>query len=200
LREEKIGYIGTGDEQYEEDDDHERGEEKKDGGSIARRERAGLFETESEIFVGIGMSLGEALGEELEFGGGFGLPYTGLQASGDGDPMIVAPVELRGVRKELVDVADGDPELRVENEVDAPKVRRGDTNNGIRMAGEGDGLAENAGVGIETCSPHPITEDDDRRILLIGTEPAAESESELRDIEKIGGGGLAPEALGIALA
>ena len=73
LREEKIGYVGAGDEKNEEDDDHERGEEKKDGGFIARGKRAGLLEMEAEIFVGIEMSLSRTLGEKIEFGGGFGL-------------------------------------------------------------------------------------------------------------------------------
>ena len=72
LREEKIGDIGACDEENEEDDKHERRKEKKDDGFIARRERAGLFEVETEIFFGVGMRLSETLGEELQFGGGFG--------------------------------------------------------------------------------------------------------------------------------
>ena len=116
LREEKIGDVGAGDEKNEKDDDHEGGEEKQDGGFIAGRERAGLFETEAEIFVGIGMGLRETLGEKIEFGGGFGLGDAGLEARGNGDPMIIALVEMSGVGKELIDVADGNPELRVEDE------------------------------------------------------------------------------------
>ncbi len=37
-------------------------------------------------------------------------------------------------------------------------------------------------------------------VLFVGAEAAAESEGESRDVEEIGGGGLAPEALGIAVA
>jgi len=72
LREEKIGDIGAGNEENEEDDKHERRKKEKDDGFIARRERAGLFEVETEIFFGFGMRMSETLGKELEFGGGFG--------------------------------------------------------------------------------------------------------------------------------
>jgi hypothetical protein len=72
LREEKIGDIGAGDEENKEDDKHERRKEEKDDGFIARRERTGLFEVETQIFFGVGMRMSETLGEELKFGGGFG--------------------------------------------------------------------------------------------------------------------------------
>ncbi len=71
LREEKIGDIGAGDQENEKDDKRQRRKEEKDDGFIARRERAGLFEAETEIFFGVGMRMSETLGEELEFGGSF---------------------------------------------------------------------------------------------------------------------------------
>src|ERR1700732_5082842 len=68
------------------------------------------------------------------------------------------------------------------------------------MAREGDGFAEHVGVGVEAGFPDAMAEDDDGRILFVGAEAAAEGHGELRAVEEIGGSGLAPEALGIALA
>jgi len=114
-REEKIADIGAGDEQNEEDDKHERRKEKKDNRFIARRKRAGLVEAETEIFLGVGMRLREMLGEELKLCGGFSVGDAGLEASDDGNPVMVALVEVAGVRNELIDVTDWHPELRVED-------------------------------------------------------------------------------------
>ena len=61
-------------------------------------------------------------------------------------------------------------------------------------------VAEDVGIGIEPGFPDTIAEDNDGRVLLVGTEATAESHAELGDVEEIGGGGLAPETLGIAAA
>src|SRR5271165_6672967 len=114
--------------------------------------------------------------------------------------MIIAPVEMAGIREELIDVADGHPKLRVEDEVDAAEVGRGDADDGVRMAGERDGLAQDTGIGIETRFPNAVAEDNDRRVLFVVAESAAQRGSELRNVEEIRGGGLAPETLRIALA
>src|ERR1700720_69298 len=65
------------------------------------------------------------------------------------------------------------------------------------MARKGDGFAEDVGIGVEAGFPDAMTEDDDGRILFVGTEAAAEGQAELGDVEEIGGSSLAPEALGI---
>src|SRR5258706_9644349 len=68
------------------------------------------------------------------------------------------------------------------------------------MAREGDGFAEDVGIGVEAEFPDAMADDDHGRILFVGAEAAAEGHAELGDVEKIGGSGLAPEALGIAAA
>lgn len=125
---------------------------------------------------------------------------AGLETSGDDDPVIDAGIEVTGVGKKLIDVADGNPELRVENQVEPAEVGRGDTDYGVGTAGECDGFSGDVGVGVEAGFPDAIAENDDGRILFVGAEAAAESERELGDVEEIGGGGLAPEALRIAVA
>lgn len=159
-----------------------------------------MFETEAEILVGIGMCLREPPGEKIEFGGSFGLGGAGLEARGYGDPVIIAPVEMAGVGEELIEVANRNPELRVENEIEPAEVWRCDADDGVRMAREGDRFAEDVGVGIETRFPDAVAKNDDGRVLLVRSKAAAQSESELRDVKEIGGSGLAPEALRIAVA
>jgi hypothetical protein len=158
-----------------------------------------LLETEAETFVGVGMGLSETLREDLEFRGGFDVGDAGLEAGGDNDPMIVAGTEMACIGKELIDVADRHPELRVEEKIEAPEKRRSDADNSVRMAGERDGFAKDVGIGIEAGFPDAIAEDDDGRTLFVGTETTAEGQLEFSDIEEVGGGGLTPEALRIAV-
>jgi len=136
LGEKEIGNVGAGDEKNEENDNHQGAQEKKDGVFVAWRERASLFEAEAETSVGAGMGLSETLREDLEFRGGFGVGDAGLEAGGDNDPVIVAGVEMTCIGKELIDVADRNPELRVEEKIDAPEKRRSNANDSVRMAGE----------------------------------------------------------------
>jgi hypothetical protein len=45
-----------------------------------------------------------------------------------------------------------------------------------------------------------LAKDDDGEMLLIGSEAAAEGHAEASDVEIVGGGGLSPDALGLAIA
>ena len=102
------------------------------------------------------------------------------------------------VGDELVDIAEGDPELGVEEEVDAAEGGRGDADDGVGVSGEGDGFAEDVGVGGEAVLPEAIAEDDDGGLFFGAEEAAAEGHGELGDVEEVGGGGLSPDALGLA--
>jgi hypothetical protein len=155
---------------------------------------------ETEIFIGIGMSLRETLGQKIEFRGSLRLPNARLKAGSHGDPMIIALVKMSGVGKELINIADGNPELRVEDEIDATEIGWGNADDGVRMARERDGFAKDVGIGSKTRFPDAIAEDDDGRVLFVGAESTAEGEGELGDVEEICGGGLAPEAFGIAVS
>ncbi len=125
---------------------------------------------------------------------------AGLEASGDDDPVIDARIEVAGIGQKLIDVADGNPELRVQDEIEPAEIWRGDADYGVEATGECDGFSGDVGIGVEAGVPDAITENDDGRILFVGAEAAAKSERELGDVEEIGGGGLAPKALRIAVA
>ena len=124
---------------------------------------------------------------------------AGLETSSDGNPVVVARVEMASVGEELVEIADGNPELRIEDEIETAEKGRSDADDGEGAAGKGDGLAEDVGIGVEASFPDTIAENDDRGILFVGEEAAAEGHGGLGDVEEIGGGGLTPEALGIAI-
>jgi hypothetical protein len=68
------------------------------------------------------------------------------------------------------------------------------------VARKSDGFARKVGIGIETVFPNTVAENDDGSVLLVSAKASTEGHRELSDVEEIGGGGLAPEALGITFA
>src|SRR5271155_4106501 len=140
LREEKIGDVGAGDEKNEKRNDHERGKKNENGVFVARGKRTSLFEAEAEVFVCLRMRCRETLREKIKFGGGFGFCDAAPETRGGLDPVHFAGVKARRVGEKLIHVADGNPELRVENEVDAAEIPGSDADDGIRMSGQHDGF------------------------------------------------------------
>jgi hypothetical protein len=90
LRKKKIGNVGAGDEEDEKSDGGERGEEEDDGPFATRRRSVGRFQVEAVVLVGLGMGLGEALGDDVELLHSLILGYTGLKAAGHSNPLSEA--------------------------------------------------------------------------------------------------------------
>ncbi len=200
LGEEQICDVGAGNAENEESYDHQNDEEGDDCGAVAWRKGSGLLEGELEVFFRGGVGFGEVLGERGEFGGGLIARDAGFEPSGYGDPVKETGVVVGERGDELVDIAEGDPELGIEQEIDAAKGWRGHADDGVGASGEGDGFAEDVGVGGEAMLPETIAEDDDGGLFFGGEEAAAEGHAELSDVEKVGGGGLSPDSLGLACA
>ncbi len=133
-------------------------------------------------------------------GGGLRAGDAGLEACDDGEPVGVARGSVGDAGSELFDVAEGNPELRVEYEFEAVKAGRRDSDDGEVMAGENNGLADDGGVGGEAALPEAMAENDDRKLFLAGQKAAAERHRNPRDAEEIGRGRLTPHALGITIA
>lgn len=198
LREEKIGNVGAGDEEDEKRDRGESGEEEDDGSFAPRRRRVGWFKVEAVVLVGLGMGLGEALGDDLELLHGLDLGYSGLKGCGDSNPLGVARLFFRRVGGELGKVAERDPELRIEDGVEPVEVGRSDADDGVQVAGDGDGLADDGRSAGEVLLPSSVAENDDRCVVFARREAAAAGHAELSDVEVVLSGGLSPETLGLA--
>ena len=133
-----------------------------------------------------------------ELGGGLGFRDAGGETADDGDPVEVAAVVVGQGVGELVDVAEGDPELGVEDLVDAVEGGGDDSDYGEGVAGDHDGLADDGGVSVEASLPEVVAEDDDGAVFFCFVETAPHHHGKLRDVEEVSGGGLAEDALGFA--
>ena len=163
-----------------------------------RRRRVGWFKVEAVVLVGLGMSLGEALGDDVELLHGLDLGCTGLKAADHSNPLGEARLFFRRVGGELGKVAERNPELRIEDGVEPVEVGRSDADDGVEMAGDGDGLADDGRVAGEVLLPCAVAENDDRCVVFVRREAAASGHAELSDVEVVLAGGLSPETLGLA--
>ena len=157
-----------------------------------------MFEAELEVFFWGGVGFGEVFGQSRELGGGLLVGDSGVETGGDVDPVEETRVVVGKVGDEVVDGAEGHPELRVEDEIEAAECGGSDSNDGVGVAGEGDGFAEDGGVCGEAMLPETVAEDDDGGLVFGGEKASAEGHAELGDVEVVGGGGLSPDALGLA--
>ena len=64
-----------------------------------------------------------------------------IEAGDDGKPVIVAGIAARDARSELVNISERNPELRIENEIEAVEARGCNADNYVRLDG-GDALHE----------------------------------------------------------
>ena len=161
LGEEQICDVGAGDAQNEESNDHQDDEEGDDRGAVAWRKRSGLFETELKVFFRGGVGFGEVFGQGGQLGGGLIACDAGFESSGNCDPVKETGGAIGEGGDKLLDIAEGDPELGVEEEIDAAKGGRGHADDGVGASGESDGFAEDVGVGGEAMLPETVAEDDD---------------------------------------
>ena len=198
LCEKKIGNVGAGDEEDEKSDCGEGGEEEDDGSFATRRRSVGRFKVEAVVLIGLGMSLGEALGDDVELLHGLDLGYAGLKACGDSNLLGETRLFVRRVAGELGKVAERNPELRIEDGVEPVEVGRSDADDGVEVAGDGDGLADDGRIAGEVLLPCPVAENDDRCVVFARREAAAAGHAELSDVEVVLSGGLSPETLGLA--
>ena len=68
------------------------------------------------------------------------------------------------------------------------------------MTGEGDGLAQDGGIGSKAPLPETVAKDNHGEMFFAGQKAPAKAHANLRYIEKVGGGRLAPDAFRIAIA
>ena len=61
-------------------------------------------------------------------------------------------------------------------------------------------LADDRRVSSETTLPQAVAENDDLLLFLGGEKAAAQRHAKLSDVEEVAGGGLSPDALGLAVA
>ena len=157
-----------------------------------------MLEAELEVFFGGGVGGAEVFGEGCEFGGRLIAGDAGFETSGDVDPVEEAGVVVGEVGNQLIHIAESDPELGVEDEIEAAEDGWSDAYDGEGTTGEGDGFAEDGWVSSEAMLPETVAEDDDGGLLFGVEEAAAESHAELGDVKEVGGGGLSPDALRLA--
>ena len=119
LCQKQIGDVSASDPENQQHHQRQGGEEHHHGASIARGQRAGGFEAEAAILVGFGVGLAQIPGYNGQFGGGLRTGDAALQASGNLDPVVVARLVVAGVGQQLIEVAEGDPELAIEDDVQA---------------------------------------------------------------------------------
>ncbi len=95
----------------------------------------------------------------------------------------------------MLDVAERYPEFRIEYQVETAKAWWSYSDDGKSVARERDGFAQDGAVGCETPLPEPVAEDNDGKLFFAGQEATAKEHADLGDIEEVGGGRLAPDAL-----
>ncbi len=200
MTQEEIGHIGAGNAKHEQHDDGQRRDKEQDGRFVSGRKRAGLIHEEASAFIGSGICFGESLGEGGEFRGRLGPGRARFETAHNCQPVPVARTPVGNIGGKLLYVAEGYPEFRIEYQVETSKAWRSHADDGKHVAGERDGFAQDGGVGREAPLPETVAEDDDGKAFFAGQEAAAEVHADLRDIEKVGGGGLSPDALWLAFA
>lgn len=159
-----------------------------------------MIEEEAAAFVRLRIGDCETLGKGFEFSGCLRARDAGIQTSDDREPVLIACVAAGNAGSELLNVSEGNPKLGIENEIEAVEAAGSDAYNGIGLAGKADGFADDSGIGGETMLPEALAKDNDGEILFVGAEAAAEGHTEATDVEIVGGGGLSPDALGLAIA
>src|ERR1700677_3553218 len=121
--------------------------------------RAGLLEAEAAIPLRFRVSLGEALGEYFQLGGGLRARDAGLQPSDNRHPAEGAGVVVAGVGRQLVKIAERDPELGGQNRIAAAEQGWRAAHHGERAAGNGDDFTGNSRVRAEAAPPEAVAED-----------------------------------------
>ena len=90
-------------------------------------------------------------------------------------------------------VAERNPELQIEDLIEAVEPRRSDADYGVEMTGVRDGLANDERIAGETLLPDPVTEDEDGRMIFVGRKASPGGHAELRYVEVIFCGALSPQ-------
>ena len=121
--------------------------------------------------------------------------YARFEAPKNCEPVVVTRVSVGDIGGELLYVAEWYPEFRIEYQVETSKAWGRDSDDCKHVTGKRDGFAQDGGVGREAPLPETMAENDDGKPFFAGQEAAAEVHADLGDIEVVGGGGLAPDAL-----
>ena len=82
------------------------------------------------------MGDGEALRQNFEFSGGLLARNTGFQTPGNAEPMPIARGGVGKLLDQLRKIAEGNPELRIEDQVESSEFARRHPDHSKRMAGE----------------------------------------------------------------
>src|SRR5260370_16835892 len=177
LGEDKIGDIGTGNEENESD-----GTEKDEQGGtnvtdelFAQRKDGG-----APALVIFGIELLEASGDGAELGLGLADINSGLEASDDEIVVIAANGAL------LSGPGEGHPNLSPIGELESVGHY---TDDGIGLAIESNTPADDVGSGGEVVAPEFVAEEDDVTLagaVLIGRKCAAEKRLDAKKSEKVG--------------
>ena len=124
--------------------------------------------------------------------------YTGPQQS-QSPYRVIAAASKKVVALDLLLIHYRHPEVRPDEEVDAVKVRRCDTDDREGMLVELDGGSQYTGVGMEAVAPESIAEHDVRcgirPVLVALMEEAAELRSHAEHIEVVAGDFVIPSFL-----
>src|SRR5215469_4038130 len=87
-------------------------------------------------------------------------------ATDDREPVILARISRRQAGRKFGGHAERDPELCVDDLIDAVKGHRSNTGHNEGVAGQDHGLADHALVAVESAFPQSFTQNDDRRFFL----------------------------------
>ena len=198
LGEEEIGEVGAGDEEHDPDHDHEHRQgrlvglaEEGDARSAGQQGDEGA----GDLLAPFGRELRAfTIREEaLELGGGPGLSIGHGDALGtaahNADPEEPVALEQRGAHHDLRLHGDGEPEIgRLLVERDSVECGRHDSDDLEGSAVDGDGSAEDAGVGGEVLLPVPVAEHGDGigalNRCVAGRENAAEERLRAEHVEE----------------
>lgn len=132
VRQKHVGDVGAGDRENQERHQRNGGQKHQHRGPISGRQRAGGLEAEASALLRFGMGLGQALGQHVELGRGLGAGDAGPQAADHGNPVVEARPIVAGVGLQLVHGAERNPELAIEDEVNATERRGSHAHHGER--------------------------------------------------------------------
>ena len=134
LCQKQIGDVGAGNREHQQYDPRQCGQEHHDGVPISRGQRAGRFEAEAAILLRSRISLAKMPGDYGKLSHGPQASDAGLQAPGNHNPVVSARLVVAGVGQQLIQVAERDPELAIEDQVETAETGRRDTHHGERPA------------------------------------------------------------------
>ena len=94
----------------------------------------------------------KCLARVAEFGGRLIAGDAWFETAGDVDPVEEAGFVVGEVGNQLIHIAESDPELGVEDEIEATEDGWSDAYDGEGTTGEGDGFAEDGWVSSEAIA------------------------------------------------